>query len=307
VIRRRKKTVTVEPEKPEAELPEARAEAEAVEHAAKEILKPEPGERPEVIEEEVRRKVEEEGEEIPAMAEEPVGEEVEAKTVVEAKEVSPEVFAPAGELTRPQEMIETETMEAEGVAPRGKEKGKKQKKRKLDQPAKIIKSAEEGPLKGVIEKKKEEVPKPPAARGAAPEVPPFEEDLEKKEKKKKKKGEREAEAPRSAIRHRKLEVFERADLYEGRLIKRKKKDAAGKEGHKRLRQTEITTPKAIKRRIKLPGQVTVGELAKAMGVKAAELIRKLMGQGLAANINQAVDYDTAALLAEDFGYEVELE
>jgi translation initiation factor IF-2 len=293
VIRRRKKTVTVEAEKPEEELLEARAEAEGVKPAA--------------IEEEVRREVEEEGKEVPAMAEEPVGEEVEAKTVVEAMEVSREAFAPAGELTRPQEVSETETVEAEGVAPRAKEKGKKQKKRKLDQPAKIIKRAEEGPLKRVVEKKKEEVPEPPATKVAAPEVPAFEEDLERKEKKKKRKGEREEETPRSAIRHRKLEVFERADLYEGRLIKRKKKEVPGKEGHKRLRQTEITTPKAIKRRIKIPGQVSVGELAKAMGVKAAELIKKLIGQGLVANINQAVDYDTAALLGDDFGYEVELE
>jgi translation initiation factor IF-2 len=293
VIRRRKKTVTVEAEKPEEELPEARAEAEGVKPAA--------------IEEEVRREVEEEGKEVPAMAEEPVGAEVEAKTVVEAMEVSREAFAPAGELTRPQEVSETETVEAEGVAPRAKEKGKKQKKRKLDQPAKIIKRAEEGPLKRVVEKKKEEVPEPPATKVAAPEVPAFEEDLERKEKKKKRKGEREEETPRSAIRHRKLEVFERADLYEGRLIKRKKKEVPGKEGHKRLRQTEITTPKAIKRRIKIPGQVSVGELAKAMGVKAAELIKKLIGQGLVANINQAVDYDTAALLGDDFGYEVELE
>ena len=311
VIRRRKKTVTVEPEKvpekPEAELPEARGKAVSVKPGVKRTAKPKPGAEPEVIEEEARREVEEEVEEVSAEAEEVVGEEVEAKTVVEAKEVSPEAFAAAGELTRPQEGSETETVEAEGVTPRAKEKAKKQKKKKLDQPARIIKRAEEGPLKGVIEKKKEGVVEPPSLKVAAPEVPPLEEDLERKEKKRKKKGEREEETPRSALRHRKLEVFERADLYEGRLIKRKKKEVPGREGHKRLRQTEITTPKAIKRRIKIPGQVTVGDLAKAMGVKASELIKKLMGQGLVANINQAIDYDTAALLADEFGYEVELE
>jgi translation initiation factor IF-2 len=297
VIRRRKKTVTVEPEKIEPEPPEARAEAEMVGRAAEEI-----GE-PEVFEEEGGREVEEEGEEVPVIAEEPLLEKMEAKTVVEAEEESPEGLTLEEELTRPRE---SEAVEAGGVAPRVKEKAKKQKKRKLDQPAKIIKKAEEGPLKGVIEKKKEVVVEPLAPKAKAPEAVPVEEDHEKREKKKKKKVDRAEETPRSALRHRKLEVFERADLYEGRLIKRKKKEGTGKEGQKRLKQTEITTPKAIKRRIKIPGQVTVGDLAKAMGVKAVELIRKLMGQGLTVNINQAIDYDTASVLGDDFGYEVEL-
>jgi len=306
VIRRRKKTVTVEPEavpeKPEAELREARAEAETV--------KPEEVEGREAAAEAAAPEEEEEVEEeegIPAVAEGRAGEEVEAKTVVQAEEVGPEAFAPAGGLAAPQEVSEAEAAEAAGVATRAKEKAKKPKKKKLDQPARIVKKAEEGPLRKAIEKQKEEVAAPPAVKGVPPEVPALEAEGEKKEKKKKKRGDREEETPRSTLRHRKLEVFERADLYEGRLIKRKKKEVPGKEGQKRLRHTEITTPKAIKRRIRIPGQVTVGDLARAMGVKAAELIKKLMGQGMVANINQSVDYDTAAVLADDFGYEVELE
>ena len=302
VIRRRKKTVAVEPEGPpeisEPELPEAVAGAEAA-------LKPE--RKDEEVAEKAGAAVEEEIRRVPGVTVEPVGEKVEAKAVVKGKEEALESPAPQEEGRRAREVRQTEALQAEEAAQPPKEKARKVKKKKLDQPARIIKKAEEGPLRAVPEKKKEaEVPVAPP-KAVTVEPGPAEEDLEQKGKKRKKRVEKVEETPRSLLRHRKLEVFERADLYEGRLVKRKKKEGLGKEGQKKLRRTEITTPKAIKRRIRIPDRVTVGELARAMGVKAAELIRKLMAQGLAANINQSIDYDTAAVLADEFGYEAELE
>lgn len=71
-------------------------------------------------------------------------------------------------------------------------------------------------------------------------------------------------------------------------------------------KTAITTPKAIKRVIKLATEtIIVGELAKRMGIKANELILKLIQMGLQANINQAIDQDTATLVANEFEYEIE--
>ncbi|MFO7460257.1 MAG: translation initiation factor IF-2 [Desulfatiglandales bacterium] len=304
VIRRRKKTVTVEaeatPEVSEPELPEAAADLEA-----ERVVKPVSEE--EEIAEEAGEAVEEEAQEVTGVSEELFGEEVEAKAVVEAKEEVPESVAFEAEEPSAQEVPESGPGQAQEAARRVKEKGKKLKKKKTDQPARIIKKAEEGSLKAAIEEKKDGKVSPRPVEVKAPEPLSAEGDLEKKDKKKKKRVERPEEAPRSLLRHRKLEVFERADLYEGRLVKRKKKEAAGKEGQKRLKRTEITTPKAIKRRIKIPGQVSVGDLARAMGVKATELIRKLMAQGLVANINQSIDYDTAAVLADEFGYEMEME
>ncbi len=61
----------------------------------------------------------------------------------------------------------------------------------------------------------------------------------------------------------------------------------------------------IKRRIKVAETVTVGDLAKKMGVKVAEVINKLMGLGVMATINQSVDFDTATLLAAEFSFQVE--
>ena len=73
----------------------------------------------------------------------------------------------------------------------------------------------------------------------------------------------------------------------------------------KMKKTQLTTPKAIKRRVKVGEAITVGELAKRMGVKAGEVINKLIAMGLMVTINQAIDLDTATLIATDFGYQVE--
>ncbi len=81
----------------------------------------------------------------------------------------------------------------------------------------------------------------------------------------------------------------------------KKRAQPGKEQKK----TEITTPKASKRIVRITGVVSVGDLAKSMGVKAAEVVKKLMEQGMMANVNQVLDVDTATLIASEFEYNVE--
>lgn len=73
----------------------------------------------------------------------------------------------------------------------------------------------------------------------------------------------------------------------------------------KMKKTQITTPKAIKRRVKIGETISVGELAKKMGVKAGDVINKLMAIGLMATINQAIDFDAATLIASEFGYQVE--
>ncbi len=71
------------------------------------------------------------------------------------------------------------------------------------------------------------------------------------------------------------------------------------------RKTEITVPKPIKRIIRIAEVISVGDLAKRMGVKGSELIKKLMDIGMMATINQMIDADIASLAASEFGYEVE--
>jgi len=72
-----------------------------------------------------------------------------------------------------------------------------------------------------------------------------------------------------------------------------------------VRKTEITVPKAIKRIIKITESITVGEMAKRMGVKANDLIRALMKMGFMTTINHPLDFETASIIGADFGYEVE--
>ncbi|MEA3230174.1 MAG: translation initiation factor IF-2, partial [Thermodesulfobacteriota bacterium] len=70
-------------------------------------------------------------------------------------------------------------------------------------------------------------------------------------------------------------------------------------------KTQITTAKAIKRRIKIDETIILTDLAKRMGIKVSELIVQLMNMGVMATVNQSIDFDTAVLLAAEFDYEVE--
>ena len=56
--------------------------------------------------------------------------------------------------------------------------------------------------------------------------------------------------------------------------------------------------------LELPDSITVRELANVMGCSPIELIKALMNAGVMANINQQIDYDTAAIVAEEMGYRV---
>jgi translation initiation factor IF-2 len=87
----------------------------------------------------------------------------------------------------------------------------------------------------------------------------------------------------------------------GLRVPKKRRALPGKE----QRKTEITTPKASKRIVRITEGVTVGDLARNMGVKAAEIIKKLMDLGVMSTLNQVLDVDTATLVAGEFGYSVE--
>ena len=86
---------------------------------------------------------------------------------------------------------------------------------------------------------------------------------------------------------------------------RDRRPRRGKKGSKPVKKTEVTTSKAIKRIIRISDVITVGELAKRMGIKGKDLIKELMRQGSMVTINHPLDYETAALLATEFNYEVE--
>ncbi|MFQ5465903.1 MAG: translation initiation factor IF-2 [Thermodesulfobacteriota bacterium] len=72
-----------------------------------------------------------------------------------------------------------------------------------------------------------------------------------------------------------------------------------------LKKTEVTVPKAAKRVIRIVDAISVGDLSQKLGVKASEIIRKLMGLDIMATVNQLIEIDAATVVAQEYGYEVE--
>ncbi len=76
------------------------------------------------------------------------------------------------------------------------------------------------------------------------------------------------------------------------------------QGKKEAPKQEIPKQKL---HITVPDEILVGELASRLKVNSGEIIKRLMMMGIMANINQYVDFDTAFLVADELGAEVEKE
>lgn len=75
----------------------------------------------------------------------------------------------------------------------------------------------------------------------------------------------------------------------------------------KLRRLELERARKQQLKITIPDSITVGELASRLKVTATDVIKKLMGLGVMATINQEIDFDTASLVAEEMGAKVEKE
>ena len=128
-----------------------------------------------------------------------------------------------------------------------------------------------------------------------------EEDL-KKRKKRKGKHTDVNEAEVEMAFQRTMASIEDAGESERAALRRKKRKEKFEAAQREIEKQEIA-----KRKLKLPEFVSVGELAKLMSVDVAEVISKCIASGLMVSINQRLDLETITLLADDFGYEVELQ
>ncbi len=118
-------------------------------------------------------------------------------------------------------------------------------------------------------------------------------------------GRQEKHWSKKKISFRRKEVVEGKALYSGKKRARKGKKGSQSKKTASSLKTNITTPKAIKRRIKIDDAITLSDLAKRMGIKANEMIAKLITLGVMATVNQTIDFDTASLVAAEFDYELE--
>jgi len=75
----------------------------------------------------------------------------------------------------------------------------------------------------------------------------------------------------------------------------------------KLRRLELERARKQQLKVLIPDSITVGELATRLKVTATDVIKKLMGLGVMATINQEIDFDTASLVAEELGAKVEKE
>ena len=94
-----------------------------------------------------------------------------------------------------------------------------------------------------------------------------------------------------------------------RLKKNKNKQQPQKKNQPK--QPEMPKPKKEEKKeplhVVIPDTITVGDLAQKLKVGATEIIKRLMQLGIMAAITQDIEYDVAALVAEDMGAEVERE
>ena len=172
-------------------------------------------------------------------------------------------------------------------------------KAKKDTPAKIIKLPDR-PAKPEPKAK----PLPVAVAEQPQKGEETGEEAQRKKKKKRVEEDTDKRFFKKKISFRKKAVVEGEDLYAT--------DARGRKGRKGAKgktppaqKPQITVAKAIKRRIKVDETIVLSELGKRMGLKANELIGKLMSMGVMTTVNQTIDFETATLVAGEFGYEVE--
>ncbi|MBE6692900.1 MAG: translation initiation factor IF-2 [Ruminococcaceae bacterium] len=95
-------------------------------------------------------------------------------------------------------------------------------------------------------------------------------------------------------------------------IKKKNKFAEQQKGKKQFdkkqqQQKPAQKPKPVQLKITVPETISVTELASRMKTAAAEVIKKLMLMGMMVSVNESIDYDTAYLIADEFGIKVERE
>ena len=75
----------------------------------------------------------------------------------------------------------------------------------------------------------------------------------------------------------------------------------------RMRKLQLEIAKKAPVKVMIPDEISVGELASRMKKTGAEVVKCLMKNGVMASLSQIIDFDTAAIIAEDMGCKVEHE
>ncbi|GAB6281851.1 MAG: hypothetical protein STSR0008_05940 [Ignavibacterium sp.] len=146
--------------------------------------------------------------------------------------------------------------------------------------------------KEIVKKKKKKPKKKKADK--------VQEDLVTKKKSKIKKIEIDEKEVKESIRKTLLSMDDSILSSRALVRKRKKKEREEEE----IKKQEII--EANKNKIQVTEYISVNELANLMNIPVNEVIQKCISLGLMVSINQRLDYETITLVADEFGFEVEL-
>ena len=201
------------------------------------------------------------------------------------------------------------------VQPKPKAEEPKKEEPKPEAPkAEEKKSAEKAPEKKPVAEKKPEAPKAEPKKPAEPE--------RKRERRVVDTSAVQVNAARFDDRVDDL-VSERVQNYQGgkqriggkkgQQQQKREKDnkfkgnKARNEEQEKLRRLQMEVARKAPVTVKIPDEITVGELASPMKKTAGEVIKLLMKNGIMAGLNQTIDFDTAEYVAVELGCKVEKE
>src|SRR5690554_6475290 len=223
------------------------------------------------------------------------------RTYIKRAELQPE---PEVEAPKPEEVAEQPVAESPVVDEAPKVAAEQQ-----EQPAETAAPSEPAAAEPVQEEKSE--PELETAPEDIPMPPPEDEGRDRKPKKKKEKvrerGDEieEGKPKKKQAGHRgprSRPVEEPLVISEDDEENRPRKQLRAKKKPKEKRHAFERPTKPMVREVQIPEVITVGDLAQRMAVKAADVIKTLMGMGVMATINQPLDQETAILVTEELGH-----
>ena len=189
----------------------------------------------------------------------------------------------------------------EDAARQAAEQAKKAKEAPKDAPKEdVAATSKEAPPKQ--EEKPSGTPAP-APRRFTPVARP--EPKKPERKKKEEKPARGAEKP-DKRRSGKLSVKKALNEDEGRRARSLAALKRAREKERRMQGGGSSKPREKQvRDVVVPEAITVGELAKRMGEKGADLVKELFNLDMMVTVNQTIDQDTAELLVDQFGHNIQ--
>lgn len=112
---------------------------------------------------------------------------------------------------------------------------------------------------------------------------------------------------RRRILARKEELRRSQEQTQRKLLSKVVEISTRSQGKRKRRGVNRASSQVVLSKITIGKQITVQELAQCLQVDGGELVKKLIALGVSASLNQEIDSDTAVLVAEEFGIEVEIE